>query len=232
MLRLIASALLTLAALAVAPTARALEPEQIERVRSLAETAARVVAPAGSRVMVEAGQLDPRLRLAPCAQVQPFLPPGLNVWGRTRIGLRCLEGPSRWSVTLPVQVHVFGKAIVAAQALPAGANLSQENLAVADIDIASEPGAVATDAAALVGRTLARPMAAGQAIRHPDLKARQWFAAGETVQVSVAGPGFVIGSEAQALSAGMEGQDVKVRFDSGRIVSARPVGERRVEVLL
>lgn len=227
MLRLIASALPLLAL-----PAQALEPEVLERVRLLAETAARAVAPAGTRVVVEAGQLDPRLKLAPCNQVQPFLPPGLSMWGRSRIGLRCLEGPTRWSVTLPVQVKVFGKALVAAQPLPAGANLSQESLALADIDIANDPGAVFTEVGLVTGRVLARPVAAGQAIRQPDLKARQWFAAGETVQVSVNGPGFVIGSEAQALSAGVEGQDVKVRFESGRVVSARPVAERRVELLL
>lgn len=228
MLRLIAFALATLCAL----SAQALDSGVIERVRELAQSAARLVAPAGADIVVEAGSLDPRLKLAPCAQIQPFLPPGLPLWGRSRIGLRCVEGATRWSVTLPVQVHVFARALVATQALPAGANLSQELLSLADIDIASEPGAVFTEAALLNGRVLAKPLAAGQAVRQPDLRARQWFAAGETVQVSAIGPGFAVGTEAQALAPGIEGQDVRVRFESGRIVAARPVAERRVEVQL
>lgn len=209
-----------------------LDPALVERVRQLAETAARAAAPPGTRVAVEIGQLDARLRLAPCQQIQPYLPPGMAVWGKSRIGLRCTAGTARWNVTLPVRVAVFGRVVVASAPLPAGVNLSQEQLAVADIDIAAEPGAVFTDASQLIGRTLARPLAASEAVRAPALKSRQWFAAGDTVQVRVAGEGFAIASEARALGAGLEGQEVKVRFESGRVASGRAVAERRVELLL
>jgi len=209
-----------------------LDPALLERVRVLAETAARAAAPPNTRVAVEIGALDARLRLAPCQQVQPYLPPGVAVWGRSRIGLRCTDGLARWNVTLRVRVAVFGRAVVAAGPLPAGVNLSQEQLALADIDIAAEPGAVFTDPAQLVGRTLARPLGAAEAVRAPALKSRQWFAAGETVQVRVAGEGFAIATEAQAMGAGIEGQEVRGRFESGRIASGRAVGERRVELLL
>ncbi|MDR7335033.1 flagellar basal body P-ring formation chaperone FlgA [Roseateles asaccharophilus] len=209
-----------------------LDPALLERVRQLAETAARATAPPETRVAVEIGALDARLRLAPCRQVQPYLPTGMSAWGRSRIGLRCTDGVARWNVTLPVRVSVFGRVVVAATPLPAGVNLSQEHLAMADIDIAAEPGAVFTDASALLGRTLGRPLAAADAVRAPALKSRQWFAAGETVQVRAAGSGFAIVAEAQALGPGLEGQDVKVRFESGRVASGRAVGERRVELLL
>lgn len=209
-----------------------LDPSLIERVRQLAETAARATAPPNTRVAVEIGQLDPRLRLSPCLQVQPYLPPGMAVWGRSRIGLRCVEGPVRWNVTLPVRVAVFGRAVVANASLPAGTVLAQDQLALADIDIAAEAGAVFTDPKLLLGRALARPLAAAEAVRAPALKARQWFAAGETVQVHVAGEGFAVVAEAQALSAGIEGQEVRVRFENGRLASGRAVGERRVELWL
>lgn len=215
----------------IAP-ASPLDAALVERVRVLAETAARAGAPANARVSVEIGQLDARLRLAPCQQVQPYLPPGMSMWGKTRVGLRCTDGLARWNVTLPVRVAVFGRAVVATGPLPAGVNLSQDQLALADIDIAAEPGAVYTDPAQLVGRVLARPLAASDAIRAPALKSRQWFAAGETVQVQAVGEGFAVASEAQALNAGLEGQEVRVRFESGRVASGRAVGERRVELLL
>jgi flagellar basal body P-ring formation protein FlgA len=210
----------------------ALDPALLERVRELAETAARAAAPPNTRVAVEIGALDARLRLAPCQQIQPYLPPGMAVWGKSRIGLRCTDGAARWNVTLPIRVAVFGRAVVANGPLPAGVNLSQEQLALADIDIAAEPGAVFTDPAQLLGRTLSRPLGASEAVRAPALKSRQWFAAGETVQVRVAGEGFAVAAEAQALSAGIEGQEVRVRFESGRVASGRAVGERRVDVLL
>jgi flagella basal body P-ring formation protein FlgA len=235
MLRRIASLLCVCCLLLAGGVARAqtvLDPALIERVRQLAEAAARAAAPAGTRVAVEIGALDPRLRLAPCLQVQPYLPPGMAMWGRSRVGLRCTEGTARWNVTLPIRVAVFGRAVVASGPLPAGVNLSQDQLALADIDIAAEPGAVFTDPTLLVGRVLARPLGAAEAVRAPALKSRQWFAAGETVQVRVAGEGFAIAAEAQALSAGIEGQEVRVRFENGRMASGRAVGERRVELLL
>ncbi|MEO6276683.1 flagellar basal body P-ring formation chaperone FlgA [Roseateles sp.] len=235
MLRRLAFLLCVSCLLLTGPLAQAqtvLDPALIERVRQLAEAAARATAPPGTRVAVEIGALDARLRLAPCQQVQPYLPPGMSAWGKSRIGLRCINGVARWNVTLPVRVSVFGRVVVANAPLPAGVNLSQDQLAMADIDIAAERGAVFTDASLLVGRTLARPLAASEAVRAPALKSRQWFAAGETVQVKVVGEGFAIASEAQAMSAGIEGQEVRVRFESGRVASGRAVGERTVELLL
>ena len=161
MLRWIASLSLLLATTLSAWGQTVLDPSLIERVRQLAETAARATAPPNTRVAVEIGQLDPRLRLSPCLQVQPYLPPGMAVWGRSRIGLRCVDGPVRWNVTLPVRVAVFGRAVVANASLPTGTVLAQDQLALADIDIAAEAGAVFTDPKLLLGRALARPLAAG-----------------------------------------------------------------------
>jgi flagella basal body P-ring formation protein FlgA len=82
------------------------------------------------------------------------------------------------------------------------------------------------------GRTLTRPITAGAAIRQTDLKVRQWFAAGDTVRVIAAGPGFAVSGEGVAMNPGLEGQTVRVRTESGRVVTGRATGDRRVEVLL
>lgn len=185
-----------------------------------------------ARVMVELGQADPRLRLAPCQRAEPYLLPGLRLWGRSRIGLRCVEGPTRWSVTLPLTVHVLAPALVAAGPLDAGTTLAAGHLQLAEVDLAAEPGAVFTDPAALVGRSLVRPLQAGEALRPDRLKQRQWFAAGAQVKVVARGDGFAIAGEGQALGQGIDGQDVRVRFENGRTVTGRAIGEREVEVLL
>jgi flagella basal body P-ring formation protein FlgA len=182
------------------------------------------------RIEVIAGKLDPRLRLAPCERVEAYLPPGARAWGRTRIGLRCQQGATRWNVTLPLTVRVWAPAAVLAAPLPAGSVLAAEHLSLAEVDWAAEPSAVFADPARLIGRTLARPLPAGDAPRQADLKARQWFAAGDTVRLVASGPGFAISSDATALSHGMEGQPARVRTEGGRVLSGRPVGERRIEV--
>ncbi len=215
--------------------AEGLDAGVIAQVQQMAQSAAASAAQGSAKAMrvdVQVGKLAPQLKLAACRQVQPYLPQGLQMWGRTRIGLKCVDGLAKWNVSVPVLVKVYGRALVAQGPLVSGTVLAQDNLAAAEIDIAAEPGAVFTDAADLVGRTLDRSVEAGQAIRTLSLSKRKWFAAGDTVQVKVSGDGFAIASEGQAMAAGLEGQDVKIRMENGRMVTGRAVGERRVEVLL
>ena len=184
------------------------------------------------RVEVAVGRLDPRLRLAPCAQIQPYVPEGTRMWGKSRIGLRCLQGPTRWNVYLPITVKVFGTALVAANHLAAGSVLSAADLTNAEIDLADDASAPVGRAELAIGRSLARPLNAGEGLRQSHLKARQWFAAGDTVTVLAQGTGFSVASEARALNAGIEGQPVRLRTDSGRVLTGHPVGDRRVELAL
>jgi flagella basal body P-ring formation protein FlgA len=189
-------------------------------------------APAGARVEVIPGQLDPRLRLAPCDQIQPYLPPGARPWGKTRVGLRCARGPVAWNVYLPVTVKVWAPALVTAVSVAADTPLSAEQLQLAVVDIAEQASPVYTRSDELVGRRLSRALAAGTALRADSLRARIWFAAGDTVQVDSVGNGFRISGEAEALSPGVEGQPVRLRSASGKLLSAWPVGERRAEIRL
>lgn len=188
--------------------------------------------PTAARVEVSVGELDPRLRLAPCGRIEPFVPPGQRLWGRSKVGLRCTDGVARWTVYLPVTVKVWGTGLVARAALASGSTLSPADLAQAEVDLAEEPSAALVDAQALVGRQLARPLQPGQALRAVHLRPRQWFAAGETVQIRAGGSGFFIAATGQALTPGLEGQPVRVRTEGGRVLTGEAVGDRRVEVPL
>ena len=201
------------------------------RVHALAQEGARQAAP-NLRVEVRVGQLDPRLKLAPCAAVQPYLPPGTRLWGAARIGLRCHDPGVRWNVFLPVTVDVFGPGWVAAAPLAAGAKLSASDLKPATINLSAHASPALASPDAAIGRTLARPLAAGDAFHVSDLRVRQWFAAGDTVRIVAGGSGWRIHGEGQALNPGIEGQAVRVRTESGRIVSGTAVAERQVEVAL
>ena len=199
--------------------------------------AALALAPPKARVTVTAGALDTRLKLAPCSAGTASLVAGVPAWGSSRLALRCTQGAA-WSIQLPVQVHVFAPAVVAASALSSGATLSSAHLAMADVDWAAH-GPAKGSAAALFGepalldsRQLARPLAAGAPVRAQDLQARLWFAAGTMVSVWALGNGFSVVAEGQALSPGLEGQAVRVRTESGRVLAGQATGERRVEVRL
>lgn len=208
--------------------------QQVETMaRSGAGTAARGEAGQDPiRVEVKVGRLDPRLKLAPCARIEPYLPPGAPVWGTTRMGLRCTQGARPWNVSLPVTVSVFARALVVNTNLPAGTVLDATQLSEAEVDLAGASGPTVRQAGQAVGRTLSRNLSAGAALRQGDLKPRQFFAAGETVRVIAGGTGWQVESEGEALNAGIEGVPARVRTGSGRIVNARPVGDREVEILM
>ncbi len=198
------------------------------RVRQLAGSA--VMQGPDRRIEIEVGSFDPRLKLAPCEEIQPFVPPNARLWGRSHVGIRCVKGPTRWNVYLPVTVKVFAKALVATRALPAGTVVAEDDLAQAEVDLAEDASAAVRELPLAVGRALERPLAAGGSLRPSPLKARQWVAAGETVQLVAQGPGFRVAGSGQALTAGLEGQPVRIRTESGRVLTAEAVGERRAEV--
>jgi flagella basal body P-ring formation protein FlgA len=206
--------------------------QQVETMARNGASAATAEQPKGVRVDVKVGKLDPRLKLAPCQHIETYLPHGLPVWGATRIGLRCTQGTRLWNVSIPIQVSVFAQATVLKSALPAGTVLDAGQLAQAEVDIAAAPGAVVPDPMLVVGRTLGRALAAGATLRQTDLKARQFFAAGETVRVTAVGQGWSVETEGKAVGPGIEGQNVNVRTEAGRLLSARPSGDRQVEVTL
>lgn len=221
-----------LLALWLAGPARAELPEAGLQQQAQAFARAGAGAAAGLRVEVQVGALDARLRLAPCDEVQAYLPPNAKLWGRSRVGLRCLRGSSRWNVFLPVTVKVFAPALVAARTLPAGSVLAETDLAQAEVDLAEDASEALRRGELAVGRTLARPLEAGRSLRQWHLQPRQWFAAGQTVQIVAQGSGFAVAGEAQALTPGMEGQPARVRTESGRVLIGLPVGEHRLEVQL
>ena len=221
---------------AQAQTLGPLEPATLLQAGQLARQAglaAAGAAPAGARVEVTPGTLDARLRLAPCNQVEAYLPPGARTLGATRVGLRCRQpGATPWNVYLPVTVRLLAPGVVSRSALPAGTVLEAGHLELGEIDWAAEGNPGFADAAPLLGRTLARPLVAGAAPRRADIKPRLWFAAGDSVRVLARGSGFSISGDATAMSPGIEGQAARVRMESGRIVSGLPVGERQLELAL
>jgi flagellar basal body P-ring formation protein FlgA len=182
------------------------------------------------RIEVDVGRLDERLRLAPCTRIEPQWPAGQRAWGRIRVGLRCVEGPVAWKVYLPVTVKVWGRALVATEALPAGTRLAPRHFVTKDVDLAQGPSLPLAPRAAVDDRLLARALPAGAPLREADLRARQWFAAGDVVRVVALGDGYEASGEGTALDPGVEGRRARVRTESGRVVIGDAVAERRIEV--
>ncbi len=169
------------------------------------------------RVEVEIGQLHRGLRLAPCERAEPFIPSGARLWGRVNIGLRCVAG-ARWTTFLPVRVSAWGPALVARTPLAAGRIPQPGDFAVAEVDWAAHRSVPLANQALLEGRELTRPLAAGQPLLTSHLRMAPAVRVGETVPVVVQGSGFAIRTEAVALGSAGEGQRIRVRTGSGKVL--------------
>jgi flagella basal body P-ring formation protein FlgA len=195
-----------------------------------ATTAAQATGDSALRMEVKVGSLDSRLRLAPCGNVEPYLPTGSRLWGRTRIGLRCIDGVSRWNVSLPVTVNAFGNAWVIKVPVQSGAAISEADVVEAEVNWAEESNAVIRDRALWVGQIATRQLLTGQTLRQGMVKPAQVFQAGAQVRVVAQGPGFQVSSDAQALSAGVVGQVARVRMENGRVSSGTVLDTRTVKI--
>lgn len=184
------------------------------------------------RMEVAVGALDSRLRLAACSRVEPYMPPGMRLWGRTRLGLRCMDGAAKWNVFLPVTVKAYGRAWVIRRDVASGAVLAESDVMEAEVDWAEEFSPVVIDPQQWVGHVATRALTTGQALRQNMIRPAQLFQAGTQVRVVAQGTGFQITSDGQALSAGVLGQLVKIRMDSGRIMSGLVLDARTVRIEL
>ncbi len=171
------------------------------------------------RMEVDVGALDERLRLAPCARVEPYLPAGARLWGRSRLGLRCLEGPTRWNVFLPLTIKAYGPAWVLTSNVAMGAELTEADATQAEVDWAAEPASVVADPSMWVGQVASRQLLAGQTLRQSMVRAPHMFKVGAQVRVVAEGPGYAVTAMGQAMAAGAVGQTVRIRMTNGRIIS-------------
>lgn len=184
------------------------------------------------RMSVEVGQLNPRLTLAPCARMEPYIPAGSQLWGKTRLGVRCLDGATRWSVFLPVTIKAFGPAwVVKGNVLP-GKVLTEDDAMEAEVDWAEERSPILGTAAQWVGQVASRSLTAGQALRQGMTRPAQVFQAGAQVQVVAQGVGFHITTAGQALSPGYVGQPARVKMDNGRVMSGIVLDERTIRMAI
>jgi flagella basal body P-ring formation protein FlgA len=153
------------------------------------------------------------------------------------VGLRCADASSsreaqatRWQVFLPVNVRVYGPALVAARPIAAGEVFGAEDLVSSEAEWTREAQGILTDVAQLDRRVTSRPIAAGQPIPLALLRARQVIAAGDQVRMVGRGVGFLVTVQAVALAAAQDGQTIRVRLDSGRILTGTARVGRLVEV--
>lgn len=166
------------------------------------------------------GSLDPRLQLAACGRIEPYLPKGTQLWGRSRIGLKCVEGPVAWNVFLPVTVKAWGPAWVMKKTVQANTILQPGDAErLNDVDWADARSPIVALPEHWQGMQAAFTLVPGQAIRQNAVKPPQAFSVGSDVKVVTSGTGFEMSASGQAMSVGLVGQQARVKLGNGKVVS-------------
>jgi len=211
-------------------TATAARAGAIQPLDSLRTAAVRFVkhqlGKRASDAKVEAGNLDPRLRLAACdAPLESFAPPGTRTVGMTSVGVRC-RGSRHWTVYVPVTVHVYGKVLVAARTLARGTVLRPDDLKAVRRDLSRLSPGYLTDRKHATGMVLLRPLGPGNLLVQSAVKPPRLVQRGQDVTILASVGGLVVRSQGKALADGAYGETVRVRNSRSRrivqgVVSAR-----------
>lgn len=170
------------------------------------------------KVEIKMGQIDSRLKLAPCLDIQAFLSPGSKAWGKITLGLRC-QAPQTWTVYVQANVKVHGHYYVSARALSQGQIMSDAELIKMQGELSELPNGALTQAEQANGKTLNYSIAAGQVIRADMLKSPLLIQQGQSIKLIYQGNGFQVSNEATALNNASEGQTVRARTNSGSVVT-------------
>ncbi|MGQ5524686.1 flagellar basal body P-ring formation chaperone FlgA [Chitinimonas sp. PSY-7] len=171
----------------------------------------------GDRATYQLARLDSRLRLAPCQQLDVKLAQGNRLIGNSSVRVVCNKG-AKWSVNIPVAISIQTDYWVSARALPAGQELTENDIEQRSGDLAQLPPTVVTEYKEAIGRTLVGGTAAGAPIRSDQLRAPFTIKANEMVRVVAKGNGFEVVSEGRAMSNAGEGQQISVKMISGATV--------------
>lgn len=211
--------LLALLGLALPATA---VPTSDAAVRSFAEAwVQQHFAMPGSRVEVASEPLDPRLRIAACAQpMLASLPAGDRAVPRLSVLVRCPQ-PDGWALRVPVQLHVFRQVLVASRPLLRGDGVIAADVRSEERDVTTLGYGYIENLDQIAERALARSLAAGSVLTPAALGGRRMIRAGDHVQLVATLDGIEVRAEGIALGSGDSGARLRVRNgSSGRVVDA------------
>jgi len=223
---------LTLASTAGAATVgsdwQALGDVQDTAIRFLAER----LGAAGDGTHVEAGFLDPRLKLPRCGQpLTAFLNPGADVNRITTVGVRC-SGDKPWKVYVPVSVVATANVAIATRHLPRGTVITADSLRLERREVTRLRSGYFGSIEAAVGLRVSQPILKGRTLSPGQLEADHVVRRGQSVTLVVASGGLKLNMAGKALIDGAIGQRIRVEnSSSGRVVEGIVRSPEHVEIL-
>lgn len=181
------------------------------------------------KVRINVGKLDSRLNVAACNALEPFLPTGARIWGKSTVGVRC-SAPVNWTVYIQADISVTGEYVVSAAPLAQGQLVSMSQLSMVTGDLTRLPNGIITDRNQAIGKTVAMSIPAGTPLRMDTLRVQAAVQQGQNVKIVANGNGFEVSAEGRALTTANAGQSVQIRIFDGRVISGIAKADGIVEV--
>lgn len=189
--------------------------QSLDAVRDAAASYVRSqLPPHGGTYYVTAGNLDTRLRLAPCAEpLVASMPSNLLGGAHVTAAVRC-QAPQTWTVYIPVTIESEAPVLVLRHGAARGAQLSAADV---EVQIRRLPGVgsrYVADVTSLEGRRLKRSLPAGNPLTPEVLVQDVVVRRGQRVILLASTENFEIRAQGTALSDGHSAERIRVQNDS------------------
>jgi flagella basal body P-ring formation protein FlgA len=193
-----------------------------EEVARYLQSAAKAAYP-NAEVVTDVQAADARLKLAGCDELDLSHQPD-RLYGRVSVAVKC-RAPNAWTLYISANVSVRLPVVVVARAVPRGARVTVDDLALETRDLAALRGDHLTAIAQADGRSARQNLRPGSALEARDLAPAIVVDRGERVQIASSRGGIVVKAPGEALRAGMAGEQIPVRnLQSKRLVQAWVTG--------
>ncbi len=184
----------------------------------------------GVRLEVEAGGLDPRLRLSACERpLQAALAPGARAQGSTAVKVSC-EGARPWRLYVRVQIRLFAPVLVARRPLNRGAAISAGDIRLEERELSALPRGYLMALSQAEGLTVKRALARGEPLRAGLLERPRVIRRGQTVTLVAGGGGLRVKTTGTALKDGAVGERISARSASRRIIEGVVTEDGQIRV--
>lgn len=176
---------------------------------------------------VEVGTIDSRLRLPACSNINVDLPPNNSATMTAKV--TCPE--PNWTLYVPVHLHEWIDAVIAATNLAPNTPLSVSQLTRGRADALAGTGGLITDPRQAEGKILRVGLTAGAPILTPQLDLPIAVHRGQRVMLTLNDPEMTIKTTATALDDGRVGDTITVQnADSQKTLRATVARNGGVEI--
>lgn len=200
--------------------------QDLDEIRTAVESfvAAQAQNTAGER-RVEVGNLDTRIRLAPCEDgLRVFFAPGSRSGNRRTVGVSCPQ-PKPWTIYLSARVIHRGPVLVATRNLPRGAVLEESDLATDERNIEEGPSGYLIEPSQAIGKRTSRPLRLGLPVTAGSLEEVPVIARGQRVWLLAESRSLSVRMSGTALEPGTPGQHIRVQNNESKKVVEGLVGD-------